>query len=97
VTAMDVLNDQFKLMKRAPDYFLSILRNPEGQSARQIPMSTRTKPEDLMGCCRYALRCQQEYDHSPEGMEADFFRHIDRQKSKGTDDNLTRTGELLLK
>jgi hypothetical protein len=97
VTAMEVLKDQFKLMKRAPDYFLSILRNPDGPSARQIPTSIRTKPEDLMGCCRYALRCQQEYDHSPEGIEADFFRHIDRQKSKGTDDNLTRNGELLLK
>jgi hypothetical protein len=35
-----------------------------------------------MGVLRWALRCQQEYNHSTSGMEADFFRHLDRQKSK---------------
>lgn len=66
-----------------PDYFLPILRDPNSKRARKLPKSIRSTPEELMWACRVAMRCQQEYDTSNGGMEADVFRHIERQKSKG--------------
>lgn len=82
--ANEILSEQFRsAASREPDYFLSILRNPASKNARELPDSVRTNPEELMMACRLAMRCQQEYDHSHAGMESDFFRHIDRQKSKG--------------
>ncbi|KAF2995552.1 hypothetical protein E8E13_003449 [Curvularia kusanoi] len=80
--AIDILTDQFKSTFGPKDYFLPILRDPKSKRAKAIPKAIRTNPADLMGVCRFALRCQQQYDHSHKGMEADFLRHIDRQKSK---------------
>lgn len=83
--AIEILTDQFKIMmsRGSNDYFLPILRNPNSQRAKELPRHVRTTPEDLMGACRFALRSQRKYDRSYSGMEADFYRHIDRQKSKG--------------
>jgi hypothetical protein len=79
---VDFLSNQMKnFMIREPDYFLSILRNPA--SAKGIPDLVKRDPTNLMQALRNALRCQKEYDSSHMGIEADFFRHIDRQKSKG--------------
>lgn len=80
--AINVLTKMFKASSiREPDYFLSIVRNPS--NASQIPESIRNHPADLMASLRIALRSQKDYDSSHEGIEADFFRHLDRQKSKG--------------
>lgn len=82
--ANEILSEQFNsLTFREPDYFLPILHDPESKRAKKLPRSVRTNSEELMWACRFAMRCQQEYDTSAGGMEADFFRHIDRQKSKG--------------
>jgi hypothetical protein len=82
--AVEILIEQFKsMMITGGDYFLPIMRDPESKRAKKLPKSIREDPVELMGCCRFALRCLQEYDHSDRGMEADFYRHIDRQKSKG--------------
>lgn len=81
--ANQILCEQFKSTWMEPDYFIPILRNPASKRAQKLPKSIRTNPEELMWACRFAMRCQQEYDTSHGGMEADFFRHIDRQKSKG--------------
>jgi hypothetical protein len=82
--AIEILSEQFKsFVTREPDYFVPILQDPNSKRAKKLPKSIRTDPYELMGACRFALRCQREYDTSPEGMEADFYRHIDRQKSKG--------------
>lgn len=82
--ANQILSAQFAFSnRREPDYFLPLLRNPQSSRAKLLPRSVRTKPEELMWACRFAMRSQQEYDTSSRGMEADFFRHIDRQKSKG--------------
>jgi hypothetical protein len=79
---VDFLSNQMKnSVIREPDYFLSILRNPV--SAKGIPDLVKRDPTNLMQALRNALRCQKEYDSSHMGIEADFFRHIDRQKSKG--------------
>jgi hypothetical protein len=79
---VDFLSNQMKsFVIREPDYFLSILHNPA--SAKGIPDLVRRDPTNLMQALRNALRCQKEYDSSHMGIEADFFRHIDRQKSKG--------------
>ncbi|KAH7067817.1 hypothetical protein FB567DRAFT_256347 [Paraphoma chrysanthemicola] len=71
-------------MKRArgfePDYFLPIIRDPS--SARDVPDLVKNNPTNLMHALRNALRCLQEYDDSDMGMERDFIRHVDRQKSK---------------
>ncbi|KAF3051114.1 hypothetical protein E8E11_006285 [Didymella keratinophila] len=81
--AVEILIEQFKsTMITGGDFFLPILRDPESKRAKKLPKSIRKDPMELMGCCRFALRCLQEYDHSHKGMEADFYRHIDRQKSK---------------
>ncbi|KAJ8107718.1 hypothetical protein OPT61_g8673 [Boeremia exigua] len=82
--AVDILSEQFVgLGMREPDYFIPILRDPQSKRARMLPKVIRTSHEELMGTCRLALRCQQQYDQTERGMEADFYRHIDRQKSKG--------------
>jgi hypothetical protein len=79
---VDMLAAQMKKAKKfEPDYFLPIARNPA--SATNIPDVVKNDPELTMRALRYALRCQQEYATSDMAMEADFFRHIDRQKSKG--------------
>ncbi|KAJ4369485.1 hypothetical protein N0V86_009320 [Didymella sp. IMI 355093] len=83
IEAVDSLIEQFKSMViKEPDYFIPILRDPESKRAKMLPKAIRKDPVELMGCCRFALRSLQEYDHSDWGMEADFYRHIDRQKSK---------------
>lgn len=82
--ANEILSEQFQAMSiLGPDYFLPILRDPNSKRARKLPKSIRSTPEELMWACRVAMRCQQEYDTSNGGMEADVFRHIERQKSKG--------------
>jgi hypothetical protein len=81
IDAIDLMTEH---LKKEQDYFLPILRDPQGQKAKAIPVSVRESPEDFMGVLRLALRGQQEYNHTTAGMEADFFRHLDRQKSKGT-------------
>jgi hypothetical protein len=82
--AIYILSEQFQsITMMEPDYFLPILRNPNSKRAQKLPKSIRSKPDELMWACRFAMRSQQEYDTTPSGMEADFFRHIDRQKSKG--------------
>ncbi|KAF2126227.1 hypothetical protein P153DRAFT_378428 [Dothidotthia symphoricarpi CBS 119687] len=79
--AIDVLTKMFKGSSfREPDYFLSIIRNPS--KANQIPESIRNNPADFMASLRIALRSQKAYDSSHIGIEADFHRHLDRQKSK---------------
>ena len=80
VDAVDLMTEQ---LKKDQDYFLPLLKNLDGPRAKAIPLSVRESPEDLMGVLRWALRGQQEYNRTTEGMEADFFRHLDRQKSKG--------------
>jgi hypothetical protein len=85
--AIDRLTLHFKLgpaMGKEPDYFIPILRDPNSKKVMMLPKAIREDPVELMGCCRFALRSVQEYDHSDQGMAADFYRHIDRQKSKGT-------------
>ncbi|KAH6625600.1 hypothetical protein C7974DRAFT_434634 [Boeremia exigua] len=65
--AIEILSDQFSSsLMKDPDYFIPILRNTTSKRAQMLPLSIRTNPEELMGAC----------------MEADFYRHIDRQKSK---------------
>jgi hypothetical protein len=79
---VDVLSNQMKKSgTREPDYFLPILQNPA--SATEIPKAIREDPANLMQVLKNALRCQKEYDSSHMGIKADFYRHIDRQKSKG--------------
>lgn len=79
---IDMLADQMTSTRsREPDYFLPILRNPS--RAQGIPAIVKNDPTSLMTALRNALRCSQEYNSSSMGMEADFFRHVDRQKSKG--------------
>lgn len=79
---IDALAAQMKKMKmREPDYFLPIICNPA--AAKGIPDAVKNNPANLMHALRNALRCSQEYDSSPMGIESDFFRHMDRQKSKG--------------
>ncbi|XPS80532.1 hypothetical protein M3J09_012484 [Ascochyta lentis] len=81
--AHEILSEQFQsLSLREPDYFIPVLRDPNSKRAKMLPESVRSKPEELMWACRFAMRSQQDYDTSHGGMEADFFRHIDRQKSK---------------
>ncbi|KAL1655727.1 hypothetical protein SLS61_001751 [Didymella pomorum] len=81
--AVEILTEQFKSTTSiGGDFFVPILCDPESKRAKKLPKSIRKDPTELMGCCRFALRCLQEYDHSHRGMEADFYRHIDRQKSK---------------
>ncbi|KAJ4983302.1 hypothetical protein SVAN01_11183 [Stagonosporopsis vannaccii] len=81
--AIDILSEQFRSSAlREPDYYVPMLLNPESKRARLLPKSIRESHEELMTACRFALRCQQEYDDSDRGMRADFYRHIDRQKSK---------------
>jgi hypothetical protein len=79
VVAIGLMTEQ---LKKKQDYFLPLLRDLEGQRAKQLPLSVRQSPEDLMGVLRWALRSQKQYDDSTAAMEADFFRHLDRQKSK---------------
>ena len=79
---VDMLADQMKKFRmREPDYFLPILRDPSG--AKGIPDVVKNDPTNLMHALRNALRHQKEYDSSHFGIEADFLRHLDRQKSKG--------------
>ncbi|KAL1603395.1 hypothetical protein SLS59_004492 [Nothophoma quercina] len=84
--AIEILSEDFKsFATRRPDMFVPILQDPNSKRAKRLPKSIRIDPYELNGACRFALRCQQEYDTSHGGMEADFYRHIDRQKSKGRD------------
>jgi hypothetical protein len=79
---VDILSNQMKMSgTREPDYFLPILHNPA--SAKGIPKAIKRDAANLMQVLRNALRCQKEYDSSHMGIETDFYRHIDRQKSKG--------------
>jgi hypothetical protein len=81
--AVDILIEEFKEYgMREPDYFLPILYNPA--SAQDLPDSVKNRPANLMYTLRMALRSQKVYDMSRAGMEKDFYRHIDRHKSKGT-------------
>jgi hypothetical protein len=81
--AIDILTEQFKEFGlREPDYFLPILSAPA--SAQNLPDSVKERPANLMHTLRIALRSQKVYDMSHAGMEKDFYRHIDRHKSKGT-------------
>lgn len=81
--ALDTLIEQFQSAgSREPDYFLPILRAPE--NAHGLPESVTSRPANLMHTLRMALRSQKLYDTSHASMEADFYRHIDRHKSKGT-------------
>lgn len=81
--AVDILANSFnQFIIRQPDYFLSVLRDPK--QAKHIPESVRKQPAILMQVARSALRRQKTYDSSFASIEADFYRHIDRQKSKGT-------------
>lgn len=82
--ALDALTEHFKTTSLGlgePDYFLPLLRNPS--KSRFIPDVLKPHPFVIMENLRGALRSQKQYDHSPAGVEADFFRHIDREKSKG--------------
>jgi hypothetical protein len=78
---VDELSEQMKRFGIGPDYLLPIARNPA--TAKNIPDSVRKDPEVFMSVLRSALRHTQEYDTSDMRIEADFFRHLDRQKSKG--------------
>ncbi|KAF1830577.1 hypothetical protein BDW02DRAFT_558680 [Decorospora gaudefroyi] len=79
--AIEVLSKQFKgFGMMEPDYYLPILRNPA--SARQLPASVRNSPGNLMHTLRQSLRCQKNYNINEAAIEADFFRLLDRQKSK---------------
>lgn len=82
--AMDILTEHFGTMAfsttQKPDYFLSILRNPS--TAWQLPSSIRNYPPDLMASCRLSLMAQKDYDMSPDGMHADFSRHLSREKAR---------------
>lgn len=79
--AIDILSDRFgQIWKKEPDYFVSILSNPA--KAHHIPELVRTIPMNLMHVSRAALRSQKVYGDSHASIENDFYRHIDRQKSK---------------
>lgn len=79
---IDKLATQMKQVRiREPDYFLPTLRNPA--AAKSIPDIVKKDPANLMHALRNAFRCLKEYDSSHMGMQADFMRHVDRQKSKG--------------
>ncbi|KAF2638583.1 hypothetical protein P280DRAFT_471187 [Massarina eburnea CBS 473.64] len=83
--AIDALCERFKrttmMNKSNPDYFLSVLRAPES-AASWIPRSVLSNSRDLMSTMRVAMKRNKEYDISSAGIEADFMRHIDREKSK---------------
>ena len=82
--AIEALSKHFKttsISNRAnPDYFLPILKDPA--SAWWIPESVRTSPPDLMAALRMSMKSQKDYEDELHSIEADFFRHIDREKSK---------------
>jgi hypothetical protein len=80
-TVDELAADMKKVKMREPDYFLPVVQNAPG--ARKIPELVKKDPSNLMHACRNALRCLKEYDRSRMGIESDFFRHLDRQKSKG--------------
>jgi hypothetical protein len=90
---VDMLSDQMKKFGSAPDYLLPVVRDPA--SAKNIPDIVKNDPEIFMRVLRHALRCTQEYDTSDMGIEADFFRHLDRQKSKGMYFYSSRLAEAL--
>jgi hypothetical protein len=80
---IDVLTAQMEKSRISePEYFLPILRDLS--SAKDISDVIKNDLVNLMHALKNVLKCQQVYDHSPAGMEADFLRHIDRQKSRGT-------------
>ena len=83
--ALGIFKNQFKstsLFQQEPDYFLPILKNPS--TARDVPASIRNHPADLMATLRLSLMNQRSYDNMTDlTMQADFLRHIDREKSKG--------------
>lgn len=82
--AIDRLSEHFRsAVFREPDYFLPALSKPNSKLFQKLPSSVRTNPGELMWACRFAMRSQQDYDDSPMSMQADFYRHLDRQKSKG--------------
>jgi hypothetical protein len=80
--ACEVLLNQLKRSgSREPDYFIPILRDPE--QAKKLPSSVTRDPANLMEALRSALCGMKEYGMSEMAMEADFLRHLDRQKAKG--------------
>ena len=80
--AIEFLANQFRSsIIRGPDYFVPIVVNPA--SAWQIPSIIRNSPPDLMATLRHALMHQREYGSTHDAMEEDFFRYMDREKSKG--------------
>ncbi|KAF1961597.1 hypothetical protein CC80DRAFT_462884 [Byssothecium circinans] len=82
---IDVLRERFRRTtianKSNPDYFLGVLRSPES-AASWIPEGLRERPAHLMARLRSAMKQQKDYDRSHIGIEADFMRHIEREKSK---------------
>lgn len=84
--AIDILEKKFRAasmnMFQKPDYFIPLLKDRNAGWASQLPVSVRNSPEDLMGSIRFSLMDQKEYDPSHNSLEKDFFRHIDREKSK---------------
>jgi hypothetical protein len=76
---VEMLADRMRQFGIGPDYLLPIARNPAG--AKNVPNSVKRDPEVMMSVLRSALRHTQEYDTGK--IEADFYRHIDRRKSKG--------------
>jgi hypothetical protein len=83
--AIDLLTKQLRSMSRftkEPDYFVPIVKNPS--SAWQVPAAIRENAANLMATLRLSLMRQRDYDDMDHNvMEADFMRHIDREKSKG--------------
>ena len=81
--AIDILSEKFKLMTTSqfmkPDFFVGILKNRFSALASQLPESVMNNDAELMGTLRYALMSQKQYNDT----EGDFYRHIDREKSKG--------------
>ncbi|KAF2197150.1 hypothetical protein GQ43DRAFT_484368 [Delitschia confertaspora ATCC 74209] len=84
--AIELLTNNFKQslsFNIRPDYFLGILRNQNRSLYSQLPKSIRNSDRDLIGACRFSLMSQSALsDTRHENIEADFLRHIDREKSK---------------
>ncbi|KAH8724248.1 hypothetical protein GQ44DRAFT_727902 [Phaeosphaeriaceae sp. PMI808] len=65
---------------RKPDYFLPVLRCL--LIVTGIPKSVKEDPVSLMSCVRTALRRQKIASTTDAEVEADFYRFLDRKKSK---------------
>ena len=80
-----MLSEQFNSMtianRRSLEYHLPIIQNPS--SASMVPESIRNQPSRLKETLRMSLKQQKVYLDDQDSIEADFYRHIDRKKSKG--------------